>query len=86
MADAGCNGAGQSSFFRKNSITLGIKPHIVRYLQLTHTAGAIRQLRCRDCGRIASDKHLHTQQNWYCDTAKANAVIWGGGRGGGTAL
>lgn len=63
MADAGCDGAGQGSFFRKNSITLGIKPHIVRYLQLTHTASAIRQLRCCDCGRIASDKHLHAQLN-----------------------
>jgi hypothetical protein len=77
MAYASCNGAGQGSFFRKNSIALGIKPHIVRYLQLTHAAGAIRQLRCCDCGRIASDKHLHTQQNWYSDTANVNAVIGG---------
>lgn len=63
MADAGCNGAGKGSFFRKNCITLGIKPHIVRYLQLTHTASAIRQLRCCNCGRIASDKHLYSQRN-----------------------
>ncbi len=44
VADVACDGARQCVFLRKYSVTLGVKPHIVRYLQLAHAARAIWKL------------------------------------------